>query len=172
MTTYTQPQTETITYAKDIAAKIAADLSRLRRLVGTNTPTYERIHKYGQEATILLRDGYLHSIEYGFDNNGRWRLAIKYEAWYGPYGASLIGDDAPGGIQFDDNVASSRFLPFNSFLTYSAEWGKLSRYERQLYQSQRLPFIRGEGVGPSGDWGECDKDYASGNIGVKRKTIT
>ena len=171
MTTYTQPQTETITHAKNIAAKIAADLSRLRRLVGTNTPTYERIRKYEQEATILLRDGYLGEVEYGFHENGRWKLAIKYEAWYGPYGPCLIESD-PGGIQFGDNVASSRFLPFKSFLTYSAEWRKLSPDERQRYKRRRLPFVRGQGVGPSGDWGECDKDYASGNIGVKRKTIT
>ena len=170
MSTYTGTQTGTITQAKYVAAKIAADLSRLRRLVGTNIPTDKRIREYEQEAIILLCDDYLDEVTYGFQKNGIWVLAIKYKAQRD--GASLIGDDVPGGIQFDDNVASSRFLPFKSFLTYSAEWWKLSPDEQQWYQSQRLPFSRGEGDEPGGDWGEYDKDYASGSIGVKRKKIT
>ena len=166
MSTYTR--TQTMTDAKHVAAKIAADLSRLRRLVGTNTPTDEYIRQFEEEAIMLLRDGYLDEVTYGFQKNGIWVLAIKYKAQYGRDGACFIEDNDPGGIQFGADVVDSYFT---SFLTYSNAWRQLSVQAQQSYKNE-LPIRRVGGTEPDGDWGEYDKDYASGDIGVKRKKIT
>ena len=168
MSTYTGTQTVTITHARYVAAKIAADLSRLRRLVGTNTPTDEYIRQFEEEAIMLLRDGYLDEVTYGFQKNDTWVLAIKYKAQYGRDGACLIEDNDPGGIRFNTEVVGSYFT---SFLTYSNKWGGLSEKDKLAYK-KTLPIKRVGGTEPDGDWGEYDKDYASGDIGVKRKKIT
>lgn len=166
MSTYTR--TQTMTDAKHVAAKIAADLSRLRRLVGTNTPTDAYIRQFEEEAIMLLRDGYLDEVTYGFKKNGIWVLAIKYKAQYKHDGACFIEDDDPGGIRFGADVVDSYFT---SFLTYSNKWGRLSAEEQRVYKN-KLPIRRVEGTEPDGDWGEYDKDYHRGDIGVKRKKIT
>ena len=168
MSTYTRTQTGTITHARYVAAKIAADLSRLRRLVGTNTPTDENIRKFEKEAIMLLRDEYLDEVTYGFQKNDIWVLAIKYKAQYGRDGSCVIKDDSPGGIRPDTQVVGSYFT---SFLTYSNKWWGLSDEKQRVYK-KTLPIERVGGTEPDGDWGEYDKDYASGNIGVKRKKIT
>ena len=168
MSAYTRTQTVTITHARYVAAKIAADLSRLRRLVGTNTPTDENIRKFEKEAIMLLRDEYLDEVTYGFQKNRIWVLAIKYKAQYGRDGSCFIKDNDPGGIQPNTQVVGSYF---KSFLTYSNKWRQLSAEKKQSYKN-KLPIKRVRGTEPGGDWGEYDKDYASGNIGVKRKKIT
>ena len=168
MSTYTGTQTETSTHARHVAAKIAADLSRLRRLVGMNIPTDEYIRKFKEEAIMLLRDRYLDEVTYGFQKNGIWVLAIKYKAQYGGDGACFMEDNDPGGIQVGTDVVDSYFT---SVLKYSNAWRQLPVQEKQSYKN-RLPIIRVEGAEPGGDWGEYDKNYYRGNIGVKRKKIT
>ena len=168
MNTYTQMHTQTMTNtdAINVAAKIAADLVRIRDHGRMDIPVWQDIYDYQKEAIMLLQAGCLDEVTYGFQKNNVWVLAIKYKAQYGRGGAYLIDDD-PGEIRWCD-VVGSHFL---SFLKYSNTWRQLSIPARQSYENQ-LPFIRAGGVEPGGDWGEYDKDYASGNIGVKRKTIT
>ena len=62
MSTYTRTGTETKTYARHIAAKMATDLKRLQRLMECEEPSDQDIADYQQEAIALLRRGYLGEV--------------------------------------------------------------------------------------------------------------
>ena len=68
--TATETKTFTLTHARHLAAKVAADLKRLQRLYGHITD--ERINEFEGEVTELLRQGYLGTVTYGFQRNDLW----------------------------------------------------------------------------------------------------
>ena len=160
---YTTTATATITHARYVAAKIAADLKRIQRLVGRGVPTDREIADYEEEATVLLRDGYLGTVTYGFKKNGAWILAVQYTAFY----SDLHGaDHDPGNVP----VGSVDGAVFSSFLSYSQKWQEKSREEREAYKRDMLPFVRTPGYSPEGEWTE-DSSYRSGGIEVVRRSL-
>ena len=66
--TITEAQTFTVTHARHMAAKVAADLKRMQRLYGE--PSDADIQEYEAEVITLLKDGYLGAVWYGFRRNG------------------------------------------------------------------------------------------------------
>ena len=68
--TLTGSETFTITHAKHMAAKVAADLKRLQRFYGK--PSNSDIEAYEKEVIQLLKFGYLKKVTYGFKRNGTW----------------------------------------------------------------------------------------------------
>ena len=161
---YTTTATATITHARYVAAKIAADLKRIQRLVGRGVPTDREIADYEEEATVLLRDGYLGTVTYGFKKNEAWILAVQYTASY----SGLHGTDCdPGKVP----VGSVDGAVFSSFLSYSQEWKKKSREERDAYKRNMLPFFRVPGESPEGDEWTDDSSYQSGEIEVIRRSL-
>lgn len=76
---FTAIETFTLTHARHLAAKVAADLKRLRRLYGNISD--ERITQFEGEATELLRQGYLGTVTYGFKRDGNWiEPTLRYAA--------------------------------------------------------------------------------------------
>src|SRR5579863_9820051 len=120
--TYTTTETFTLTHARRLAAKVAADMHQCQRLYGHLTDT--EIENYQQELTVLLVDGYLRTYEFGFKKDGR-----RVVSWYymvAPSG-NLEGGRS-GGLFPTADIATA--VMFN-FLTYSSEWFALSNVEQE-----------------------------------------
>ena len=92
-TTFTRTRTFTITDARYIASKIAADLDLLRAYCG-GRPSESLVSNLAIEAALLLDARYLKSVEYGFRRNGVTVLALKYVT---RSDGTLTSDDRPGG---------------------------------------------------------------------------
>lgn len=164
MQTYTQ--THTSTYARHIASKVAADLKRLQRLYGVNSPSDKEIDEYQAEISMLLDAEYLGKVTYGFKRGDSWVVAFKYHA-VGNQVGRVDGD--PGGIWPTENIDGAYFT---SFLTYSAAWSVLSKEQRDAFKAT-LPFQRVSGNEPgieNGRW-VGGRNYVSGTLGVQRSMI-
>ncbi|MDD9820278.1 MAG: hypothetical protein OXR07_05290 [Nitrospira sp.] len=162
----TRTFTHTATHARHVASKVAADLKRLQRIYGVGSPSDSEIGEYQEELAMLLDKGYLGTVTYGFKRNGKWVVALKYEA----AGGSLYGgDDDPGGIRIEADISGTHFT---SFLSYSLSWSCLSLQQREEFENS-LPFRRIAGNEPeieNGEWAR-GRYYRSGPLGVQRSLI-
>lgn len=161
MSTVTARQTNTDAYARHIAAKVSADLKRLQRLYGTDSPSDKEIDAYEDEMQKLLGAGYLGTVTYGYKRNDKWIVALKYKA----IGGEVVSSDS-GGIR---DISNSRFT---SFLSYSSRWIDLSQEAQEQFE-RSLPFQRVNGEEPQpekGRWVE-GRSYAAGALGVQRSMI-
>lgn len=61
---YTTTETFTLTHARHLAAKVAADMHQCQRFY--DYPTDAKIKEYEQELVVLLHGGYVESYEFGF----------------------------------------------------------------------------------------------------------
>lgn len=163
--TATETKTFTVTHARHLAAKVAADLKRLQRLYGHITD--QRIAEFEGEVTELLRQGYLGTVTYGFQRSNKWiEPTLRYTA------AELAGsgsDDDPGRVPPGKDIRGAQF---HSFLTYSAAWDALTPDERETVKRQ-LPLQRvsgSESAVSNGYFAE-DKNYSSGGRSLGRASV-
>jgi hypothetical protein len=159
----TNTSTFTITNAQYLASKIAADLRQMKSFYGQ--PSENDIDKYVQELVILLKGGYIASVDYGFRKNGLWVLAVSYTV------NSVTGqlvDDHPGRVPVGKDISSATW---GSFLRYAARFYELTADQRGSLESS-LPFQRGGSSDPqNGLYGQNDKTYSSGGQQLNRKII-
>jgi hypothetical protein len=163
--TATETKTFTLTHARHLAAKVAADLKRIQRLYGA--PDDNWIAQLEGEATELLRQGYLGTVTYGFKRNGDWiEPTLRYTAHEL---ASADTDDDPGRVRAGANVAGAVFY---SYLTYSAAWDALSAVQHAAIK-QQLPVQRTGASAPqvSGGYFADDKTYSSGGRALGRASV-
>ena len=93
---FTHSATFTVTHARHLASKIAADLNACSRLHGR--PAISSVESYNEELVELLRYGYLSQYEFGFKRNEMRVLSWLYEV------------DASGNISSDDRAGRLRRL--------------------------------------------------------------
>jgi hypothetical protein len=163
--TSTETKTFTLTHAKHLAAKVAADLKRLQRLYGHITD--ERIAEFEGEVTELLRQGYLGTVTYGFQRDDKWiEPTLRYSA---SELANSGTDDDPGRVPPGKDISGAHF---HSYLTYSAAWDALTADQRVAVKGQ-LPLQRVGGSEPAVNKGYFaeDKTYASGGRSLGRATV-
>lgn len=164
ITTFTTTSTFTRTHAVYLASKVAADLRQMQRFYGQ--PSDEKIQNYIEEIILLMLDGYLDSVEYGFQRNGNWigGAALSYSARWG----SIFADDSPGRVLAMADIAEAAWC---SFLTKSQKFNDLSHYEK-IRITEALPIQRTDGVQPSaeGNW-HYDKTYSSGGGAIQRRIL-
>lgn len=162
--TTTDSVTFTVTHARHIAIKIGTDLKRMQRFYGK--PDDNAITNYEKEVIALLKGDYLERIEYGFKtSNGRWRIALKYEA---RHGGLIIADDDPGGIRPGVDKSGCQF---HSFLVTNYKWTNLSAEEQErVYKEADVSFRRTAGDEPQGNW-TVDRAYSAGGRGVQRSSL-
>lgn len=167
MSTYTasQSNTFTVTHARHMAAKVAADLKRIQRLYGQ--PSDHAITTYESEVIELLKAGYLGTVTYGYQRDGQWiEPTLRYSA-KDLAGADGYGDD-PGKVRPGKNVADATFY---SYLTYSAAWAGLSA-EQQAAFKRSLPLQRGGAAEPTVDgYLESDLTYSAGGKALDRSSV-
>ncbi len=165
--TFTQTATETFTiiHARYIASKVATDLKRFQRFY--NAPTDAWIDNYEAELAQLLKFDAVEDVVYGFKRNGSWtEAAVRYRVLPG---GTLAADDDPGKIRPGLDIVGASFT---SFLSYSANWYRLSSTDRSAIEAD-LPFQRSTGTAPSlesGYWAD-DRTYAAGGRGLGRSSV-
>lgn len=160
----TQTQSWTITNARYVTSKIAADLDLMRSHYGR--PTEVDVTAYAEEAAMLLAKRYLGTVEYGFKRDGKVIFSLKFEA---RSDGTLGGDDRPGRVPATIDVSGASFY---SWLTYSAAWSQLGAIERATFEAT-LPIQRVGGDTPVtafGSW-SSDRSYSSNGEGVSRQTF-
>ena len=163
--TTTETRTFTLTHARHLAAKVAADLKRLQRLYGHITD--ERIIEFEGEATELLRQGYLGTVTYGFQRDDKWiEPALRYTA---RELANDGTDDDPGRVRPGLDISGARF---HSYLTYSPAWDALSTEQRTTIK-QQLPLQRvsGSEAPVINGYFADDKTYSSGGRSLGRASV-
>lgn len=163
--TYSTERTFTVTNAKYIASKVAADLKRMQRFYGF--PSDISIKSFEDELTAFLRYGFLDTVTYGFKKDGNWiepTLIYKAKDLYG----LTANDDDPGSLKPNANVNGSTF---GSHLTYSTLWYNKSEKEKDDFQ-KGLPFQR-VGASEPGVNGYLtnDRTYSSGDRALNRSSV-
>ena len=164
MNTITKTETFTITQARYVTSKIAADLDLMRAYYGA--PTASRVSEFAEEAAQLLAKGYLETVEFGFKQSDKVIFSLKYLA---QADGSLSGDDRPGRVPAGLNSSGWEFY---SWLTYSDAWWDLTESDRQNFKKD-LPVKRTGGTSPemgSGTWEE-NRAYSYNNTGVRRQVF-
>jgi Bacterial HORMA domain family 1 len=159
---YTASETFTLTDARRLAARVAADMHQCQRLYGHLTDA--EIENYLQELTILLHGGYVKSYEFGFKTSDKQRV-LSWFYTVGPSG-NLEGGRS-GGLFPSANISGA--VMFN-FLSYNSEWSALSNVERDKIKAS-YPVRRTEGSAPqdgNGYW-DSSRHYTSGGVAVTRK---
>jgi hypothetical protein len=165
-TTGTRTAAFTITEARYVGAKIGTDLRLLHNLYGA--PTLASIDGYTEEAALLLRDGYLGTVSYGFGDpsTNEWKLRLRYTA---TAGGNLV-DSRPGSLPPAVAVTG---CAFHSHLCYSPKFQSLSRTDRDRVQAT-LPFLRIVAEEPATRSGNIasGNGYSRNGVGVTRDVFT
>ncbi len=166
-TTFTLSRTFTVTHARYVTSKIAADLRQLSLFYGY--PLDADIASYAEEAALLLRDGYLERVDYGFKREdpglgSQWVLLLRYTVRNG-----LVEDDHAGRVPPGIDIAGTRFW---SFLSYSGKFFALSETERDQVTAA-LPIKRSparEAGFAIGTWSGA-RSYSTADQGVTRSVF-
>lgn len=160
--TATQTRTFTITEARYVTSKIAADLDSLRMQYGGLTA--QRATEFAEEAAILLSKRALKSVEYGFKRNGAIVFSMRYEV---KADGSLDADDRPGKIPYGMSLGDAVFY---SYLRYSDAFNALPAADRAAVEAS-LPLQRNGSGEPAlaqgGQW-ESSRTYSKNGEGVER----
>lgn len=167
MSSYTVSHTNTftVTHARHMAAKVAADLKRVQRLYGR--PSDADIAIYETEVVELLKAGYLGTVTYGYKRDGQWiEPTLRYSA-KDLAGADGYGDD-PGKVRPGKDVAGA---VFSSFLTYTSAWSSLTSAQQEEFDKS-LPFQRSAGIEPSvNGYLVPDRTYTAGGKALDRSSV-
>lgn len=163
--TLTGTITFTLTHAKHIAARVATDLKRIQRLYGS--PSDAWISQYEAEAVELMKEGFLGTVTFGFQREGRWiEPTVRYAAR--DLAGMTANDDDPGRIRPGADVSGASF---SSFLTYSNAWDRLTALERDAFRAQ-LPFRRVTGDEPGvNGYLSPDRTYSAGGRALDRSSV-
>lgn len=165
-TTGTRTAPFTITEARYVGAKIGADLRLLNGYYGA--PALGDIDLYVEEVALLLRDGYLHQVSYGFraTSTNDWKLRLRYTATAG----GQLTDGRPGSLPAATVIAGCSFY---SYLTYSQKFWDLTG-AKQAEIKATLPISRVGGEEPSARNGTraTGNSYSRNGVGVTRDVYT
>ena len=160
--TGTRTSTFTITDARHVGAKVGADLRLLNGYYGK--PTLAKIDDYVEEVALLLKDGFLENVSYGFrdPSTNEWKLRIRYTA---TIGGQLL-DSQVGKLPATTTVAG---LPFYTYLIHSSSYLALSP-ERRAAVAATLPVVRSGAEEPLSRSGSTTSDhgYSRNGVGVGR----
>ena len=109
----------TITDARHVGAKIGADLRLLNGYYGD--PTMAKIDDYVEEVALLLKDGYLDNVSYGFRGvlTNEWKFRMRYTA---TRGGQLLNSPV-GRLPATATVSG---LSFYTYLIHSPSYMALS----------------------------------------------
>jgi len=162
--TFTRSSSFTITHARYLASKIAADMHLCAAYYGL--PSETSIRNYAEELAQYLNEGYLESYEFGYKKNGirvvSWRYTVD------AYG-NITTDDRPGKIPPYVDISGATFF---NFLSQNSTFFSLSSYQQSSFKAG-LPVQRTDGYPPTdgaGYW-TSDRNYYSGGCGIGRMTF-
>jgi len=162
---FSNTTTFTVTHAKQLAAKVAADLKRIQRFYGE--PSDRLIDMYEEELVEYLKSGFLQEVSYGYQRNSKWITpTLKYIA----RDIELLAgtDNDPGKVRPGADVAGASFC---SFLIYNSKMSDLTSTQRENFIDS-LPFRRGSADEPDSDgYFSNDLMYYSGGRSLNRSSL-
>lgn len=163
--TNSETQTFTLTHAKYLASKVAADLKRMQRFY--NCPSDAEIADFEAEIAEFLKKGYLKEVSYGFKRGDNYiEPTLRYTA-KDLSGAAGIDDD-PGKIRPGANVEGASFY---SYMSYTDSYFRLTENERETFRGT-LPFKRGGAPTPGiSGYMSSDRSYSSGGKSLDRSSL-
>lgn len=161
MSTNTLTNTFTLTNAKYLGSKIAADLYQMQQFYGR--PSLTEINDYVDEVVTLMKDGYLKSVDYGFKKDGKWVFALSYEI-------SSLGtiDNNPGRVSLGTNITGASW---GSYLRASQKFDNLALSEQERIKDTIKIKRSGAPDPQNGTYGIYNRSYSSGSVDLNRKTI-
>jgi hypothetical protein len=169
MSTHTHSQTRSKTYtlteAKYLGSKLIADMDRCRQIYGR--PAQNSISNFHRELIALLHQRYLATYEFGFAVGETRIISWKYWAEFGDIKG---GNENPGSLYRRADISGASWF---NFVTYSAEWCKLTSGERDAFK-QEQPFYRGSGSEKkdgNGYWRENKSYSATGAVITRREFV-
>jgi hypothetical protein len=155
----TTTSTFTITNARYLASKIAADLRQFKSFYGK--PMEETIDELYEELVEMLAGGYIATYEAGFRKDGERVVSQRYVVSSG-----AAADERAGGIYARVDVSGASW---STFMTYSSEWEALTPTVQQAVKDT-FSIKRTPGSTPTdgdGYW-ETGRSYASGGTSTAR----
>lgn len=156
----------TLTEARYVGAKIGADLRMMNSLYGR--PALADIDDFTEEVALLLRDGYLGTVDYGFRDASAnaWKLRLRYTA---TIGGQLL-DSRPGSLPTTASVAG---YGWSSYLTYSLKFLLLTSAQQATVKAG-LPITRVGAAEPTAGAGstQTGHGYGRNGVGVNRDLYT
>ncbi len=161
-TTGTRTAPFTITEARYVGAKIGADLRLLNGYYGA--PALGDIDRYVEEVALLLRDGYLDQVSYGFRaaSTNDWKLRLRYTATAG----GQLTDGKPGSLPATAAIAG---YPFYSYLTYSQKfWDLTSAQQAEIKADLPVKRVGGEEPAARAGMTATGNGYSRNGVGVSR----
>lgn len=157
--------TFTITHARHMAAKVAADSSACN---ASMAPRAMRILlDYETEVVELLKAGYLDTVTYGYKRSDKWiEPTLRYTAK--DLAGSSGNDDDPGKVRPNADISGASFY---NYLTYSSAWFALTPDQRESFK-KGLPFQR-TGAAEPGISGYLmpDRTYSAGGKALDRFSV-
>ena len=158
----TTTESFTLTHARRLAARVAADMHQCQRFY--SKPTDTEIDSYQEELIVLLHGGYIKSYEFGFKTKNERRVV----SWY--YTVGLSGDlegGRSGGLFSSADVSGAVWF---NFLSPGSEWYALSTVERDKIKAN-YSVRRTDGSAPQDGNGYWDRsrNYVSGGVAITRK---
>ncbi|QEG35823.1 HORMA-1 domain-containing protein [Bythopirellula goksoeyrii] len=163
--TYTQSSTFTVTHAKHLASKIAADLNACSRLHGQ--PAISSVKSYNEELIELLRNGYLSRYEFGFKCDDKRVLSWSYDIT--PAG-NIETDDRAGKMSAYVDLSGTTFF---NYVWYSGKYHGMNSDQQATFKGTH-PINRTPGDPPAdgvGYWTGTEKNYSAGGTEVSRRSF-
>lgn len=162
--TTTATNTFTITHARYLASKVAADMHLCAQYYGR--PTEQDIRNYAEELAQYINEGYLAEYEFGYQKADRRLVTWRYKI---DASGALTTDDRAGKVVAYVDIAGASFY---NYLTQNTRFFQLPSDQRARFKVG-LPIHRVDGQPPSdgsGYW-KSDRNYYSGGQGLGRQTF-
>ena len=139
----TQTQAFTITTARYVTSKIAADLDVLRSHY--QLPSQADVTAYAEEAAQLLAKRYLGTVEFGFKRNGTVVFALKYET----RADGSLADDRPGKVTANLDLSGTTFVLVAHLFR---QVGRIGCGKTSGVQERSAGATHGRPVADDGEW--------------------
>ena len=164
--TYSVTESFTITHAKYLASKVAADLYHCFRFYGQ--PSEDWIRRYEEELAVMLAGKYVQSYEFGFKLNEKRVLTWQYNV---NSSGDLVGgkDDRSGGIYSRATISGASDY---NIMSCTQAWWNLTEAEREAVSAKHA-IRRSNGSLPgdgTGYW-QTDRTYSSSGVAIERRTF-
>lgn len=162
--TYTKTATFTITHARHLSSKVAADMHLCAQYYGM--PSEKSIREYAEELAEYINERYIKEYEFGYKKNNQRVVSWRYRV---DENGVLTADDRSGKVVPYVDVTGTTFF---NLLTTSSSYSQLTTAQRSDFK-EGLPVQRTDGEPPSdgsGFW-TSDRNYYSGGCGLSRQTF-
>jgi hypothetical protein len=161
---FTKTTTFTITHARYLSSKVAADMHICAQYYGY--PSEATIRDFAEELAQYISEGYVKEYEFGYQKNNKRVVTWRYKV---DQNGLISTDDRSGKIVPYVDIQGASFF---NHLTQSRRFFQLSAAQQARFRSS-LPVQRTNGEPPSdgsGYW-TSDRNYYSGGQSVARQTF-